>query len=253
MKKFFVILAVAFVAASNCFANLQFSFDIVEKPINYSNLDFSSVRGENLGNYKGSITKLLEFGFQAGIIYFFDSDIGKMLFYTLDDDSEENQQENQTGISKYQGGIYFDFEMLSYGKSKFKIKENDATKYVLDDKVDGKDFSLALGFCGRYNKSEKFFFDLKGGFYGGYIAFESNKNSYDVKSFAAGLELGFSANYKVFKTQKFTTAFSLGCEMNVGSCFGTLHESGYQDTVFDLFSESTEIGIEVHAGVKFIL
>lgn len=143
--------------------------------------------------------------------------------------------------------------MLSYGKSKFKIKEDDATKYVLDDKVDGKDFSLVLGFCGRYNKSEKFFFDLKGGFYGGYISFESNKNSYDVKSFAAGLELGFSANYKVFKTQKFTTALSLGCEMNIGSCFGTLHESGYYDTVFALFSESTEIGIEVHAGVKFIL
>ncbi len=176
-----------------------------------------------------------------------------MLFYTLDDDSEENQQENQTGISKYQGGIYFDFEMLSYGKAKFKIKEDDSTREILDDKVDGKDFSLALGFCGRYNKSEKLFFDLKGGFYGGYISFESNKNSYNVKSFAAGIELGFSANYKVFKTPKFTTAISLGCEMNIGSCFGTLYESGYRDSVFALFSKSDEIGIEVHAGVKFIL
>ena len=253
MKKIFALLAVALFAAGNSFANIQFTFDLIEKPINYSQIDFSSVRGEDVDNYTGSVTKLLEFGFQAGIIYFFDSDVGKIFFSALDENSEENQQENQTGISKYQGGIYFDFEMLSYGKAKFKIKEDDSTREILDDKVDGKDFSLALGFCGRYNKSEKFFFDFKLGVYGGYTSFESKENSYNVKSFAGGCEAGISVNYKVFKTPKFTTAISLGCEMNIGSCFGTLYESGYRDSVFALFSKSDEIGIEVHAGVKFIL
>ncbi|WP_288567341.1 hypothetical protein [uncultured Treponema sp.] len=45
----------------------------------------------------------------------------------------------------------------------------------------------------------------------------------------------------------------MGCEVNAGSCFGTLSESGYDDTTFDISSKSTEIGIEVHTGVKFIL
>ncbi len=71
MKKIFALLAVALFAAGNSFANIQFTFDLIEKPINYSQIDFSSVRGEDVDNYTGSVTKLLEFGFQAGIIYFF--------------------------------------------------------------------------------------------------------------------------------------------------------------------------------------
>ncbi|WP_296663965.1 MULTISPECIES: hypothetical protein [unclassified Treponema] len=256
MKKIFLLLAVAFVAAINCFANIQFSFDVVGKPINHSEIEIPTVRGKNLDDFTGSINKLLEFGFEAGIVYFVEkenSETGKMLFSLLDEDSAESQQENQTDSSKYQCGIYFDVEMLSYRNAIIKIKKDDKTKKTFNDKVNGGDYSLALGFCGRYNKSESFFFDFKLGLYGSYTSFENKDDSYNLMSLAGGCELGISINYRILKTSKFATALSLGCEINAGSCFGTLSESGYDDTTFDLSSKSTEIGIEVHTGVKFIL